>query len=172
MNHHQFSLPDRMKAAGHMLWRAGCNQNHGSPLPVLKPGMVLVRVEAARLTPAMREQGFAGGTAHENPDAAGAWLRKPRQPILGTVYAGTVAAVEQGVTAFKPGDRVRRHPRHALGCHAQYVAVPQGSAIALMPDGDAADMASLVFGGATALFFLEKAGLPPEKALIYGPPAR
>lgn len=99
-------------------------------------------------------------------------LRRPRQPILGTVYAGTVAAIDKNVTTFKVGDKVfGATPGMSFGCHAQYVAVPQESAIAPIPEGkDAGEMVSLVFGGTAALFFLEKTGAATsgKKALIYG----
>lgn len=142
------------------------------PLPVLKPGMMMVRVEAGAVNSAdARTRSLQVEEPMRTLMRLALGIRKPRQPILGTVYAGTVVAISKEVTAFNVGDRVfGATPGTSFGCHAQYVAVPQKSAVALIPkDKESAEIASLVFGGATALFFLEKAGTGSgKKALIYG----
>ena len=63
------------------------------------------------------------------------WSR-PRRPILGMDFAGTVEAIGKGVSAFKPGDRVFGMLRfHELGAHAEYVCLPEDGYIAPMPKG-------------------------------------
>lgn len=173
MNNHRLQIPDQMKAA--LTTRYGGPEVikiKEVPLPILKPGMILVRVEASAVNSGdARTRSLEAKQPVKTLMRLALGLKKPRQPILGTVYAGTVAAVERDVTTFKPGDRVfGATPGMSFGCHAQYAAVPQNSAIALMPEkADAGEMASLVFGGSAALFFLEKAGAAPgKKALIYG----
>ncbi|WP_432192425.1 NAD(P)-dependent alcohol dehydrogenase [Streptomyces sp. bgisy027] len=61
-------------------------------------------------------------------------LTRPRRVVLGTEYAGVVEAVGGGVTSFGVGDRVFGYNEGAFGAHAEYLAVPQGGAIAAMPD--------------------------------------
>ncbi len=142
------------------------------PLPVLKEGMVMVRVEASAVNSAdVRTRALRAEEPVRTLMRMVLGFRRPRRPILGTVYAGSIAAVGEGVTTFKVGDRVfGATPGMSFACHAQYVAVPEKSAMALMPEtGTAAEMVSLVFGGSAALFFLEKAKASPgKKALIYG----
>ncbi len=142
------------------------------PLPELKPGMVLVKVEAGAVNSGdARARGLQVAQPMKTLMRLVLGVRRLRRPVLGTVYAGAVAAVGEGATGFTAGDRVfGATPGMSFGGHAEYVAVPQGSALARMPEGaDMGDMASLVFGGATALFFLYKAGAAPgNKALIYG----
>ena len=142
------------------------------PLPEPRPGMVLVKVEAGAVNSGdARARGLQVAQPMKTLMRLVLGVKRLRKPILGTVYAGTVAALGEGTTAFKPGDRVfGATPGMSFGGHAEYVAVPQDSALAPVPEGaNMGDIVSLAFGGATALFFLEKAGAAPgKKALIYG----
>jgi NADPH2:quinone reductase len=66
------------------------------PIPDLKPGHVLVRVEASGVNP-LDTKIRAGQAAH---------ARTEPPAVLGIDLAGTVEAISDGVTAFAPGDRV------------------------------------------------------------------
>lgn len=167
------NLPARMKAA--VVTRYGSPEViriMEVPLPELKPNMVIVRVEAAAVNSAdARTRALQAEEPIRTLMRLALGFHRPRQPILGTVYAGTIVAIGKKVHTFKVGDRVfGATPGMLFGCHAEYVAVPEESAIALVPEGkDPAEIASLVFGGTTALFFLERAGAAPGKhVLIYG----
>lgn len=142
------------------------------PLPKLEPDMLMVRIEASTVNSAdVRTRGLQAKEPLRSFMRLALGFKRPRQPILGNVYAGTIVAAGKEVKAYKVGDRVfGATPGMSFGCHAEYVAVKEESAIAIIPEGcDTADIASLVFGGATALYFLEKAGAAPEKkVLIYG----
>jgi len=73
-------------------------------VPEVKPGQVLVRVRAS---------GLNRGEITQARD------RRSGDPItVGVEFAGEVAAVGAGVTAWKEGDRVMGHGRE---CQAQYV---------------------------------------------------
>jgi NADPH2:quinone reductase len=80
-------------------------------LPQVKPGEVLIRVEAAGINrPDIQQR---KGLYPPPPGAS---------PILGLEAAGEVAAIGDGVTGYKPGDRVT-----ALcngGAYAEYVTAP------------------------------------------------
>jgi len=97
-------------------------------------------------------------------------ITRPRQPILGTELAGTIEAVGNGVTAFKPGDAVFAFPGGAMRCHAEYRVMPVSKPIALKPANlSFEEAASLSFGGTTALHFLHKANLRSgERVLVIG----
>ncbi len=141
------------------------------PLPKAKPGEMLIRVRASAVNSAdARTRGLSVPQPLQTIMRLALGPAKPRKPILGTVFAGTVEKADtKGL--FQTGDRVFGcTPGMAFGCHAQYVAVPADGPVAKMPEGSTfEEMASLPFGGATALFFLCKAGAAPGKhALIYG----
>jgi NADPH:quinone reductase-like Zn-dependent oxidoreductase len=161
------SLPKQMRAA--LAMRYGGPEVikiMEVPLPVLKPDMVMVRVEASAVNSGdSRTRALQATEPIKTLMRLVLGLKRPRRPILGTVYAGKVAATGKGVTAFNVNDKVfGATPGMSFGCHAQYVAVPQDSAIALMPkDADPAEIASLIFGGATALFFSGESKRSPGK---------
>src|SRR5258708_19600363 len=66
------------------------------PRPALQPGQVLVRIAASAVNP-LDLKIRAGQAAH---------ARQPLPAILGIDLAGTVEAVGDGVTEFRPGDDV------------------------------------------------------------------
>lgn len=138
--------------------------------PVPKTGELLVRVMASAVNTA--------DTRTRGLDVAGpmkiamrlmlGW-KSPRQPILGTVFSGTVE--ETNTDQFKKGDRVYGCTSGvSYGCHAEFVAVKADGVVAPMPENASfEEAASLLFGGTTALSFLDKVN--PEagqKLLIYG----
>jgi NADPH:quinone reductase-like Zn-dependent oxidoreductase len=95
---------------------------------------------------------------------------KPRHPILGFEMAGQVEAVGRGVTRFQPGDRVVASRGFDFGCHAEYVTVAEGGAIARIPENlGYQDAVALCFGGMTALIFFRLGKLARgETVLING----
>ena len=97
-------------------------------------------------------------------------LTKPKQPILGFEMAGQVEAVGSAVTGLQPGDRVVASRGFDFGCHAEYVTVAEGGAIARIPDNVSyQDAVALCFGGMTALIFFRLGNLAAgETVLING----
>ncbi|MBI4917249.1 MAG: NAD(P)-dependent alcohol dehydrogenase [Acidobacteria bacterium] len=55
---------------------------------------------------------------------------KPRRPILGTEFAGTIEAVGAGVERFKTGDAVFGVTGAGFGCNAEYVCMPEDGLLA------------------------------------------
>ena len=99
------------------------------------------------------------------------WSR-PRKPILGTVFAGIVESVGSEVTAFKPGDEVYGLTGFRFGGHAEYLTTKETAPVVLKPKNATwEEAAAIPFGGQTAIYFLEKAGIPQKnqpRVLIYG----
>ncbi|SFR90198.1 NADPH2:quinone reductase [Microbacterium sp. cf046] len=154
--------------------RAVVNRRYGGPEvveladmpdPIPRAGDIVVRVEATDLTAA--DAALRSGSPFAARLFAG--LTRPRLAVLGADFAGTVAAVGDGVTRFSVGDAVWGATGAAMGAHAELVVVPQEGAVALRPASlTATEAASLV--DATALAFLRdtaalKAG---ERILING----
>lgn len=131
------------------------------PIPVPKPGEVLVRVRSTTVNSAdvrIRSCDFPPGMKLLGRLALG-W-NGPRRPILGTGFSGVVEALGQGVTRFAKGDAVYAFPGFKQGAHAQYVAMAETGAIAHVPEGlDFNTAAALSFGGTTAMHFLRRAQL-------------
>jgi NADPH:quinone reductase-like Zn-dependent oxidoreductase len=139
-----------------------------APRPDLGARDVLVKVRATTVT-----AGDSRLRSGNVPRGFGVMMRLgfgmfgPRKPILGWELAGEVVAVGQSVSRFAPDDKVFGT---RMGCHAEYVAVPE-DAVAPMPGNlTFGEAAALSFGGLTALFFLrDKARIQPhERVLING----
>ena len=80
---------------------------------------------------------------------------RPRRPVLGMDAAGIVEAVGSRVTRFRPGDEVIAMLGARFGGHAEYALISQNGGIAPKPANlDFADAVSVVYGGITALAFL------------------
>lgn len=97
---------------------------------------------------------------------------KPRKPILGTVYSGIVESVGSEVSKFKVGDKVFGMTGFDFGTYAEYIAVKETANVDYMPQNATFEEAvSLIFGGQTAIYFLEKAQIAKktkQKVLIIG----
>ena len=154
--------------------RAAVQDRYGAPdalrvaeVPTPQPGAgeVLVRVRAAVVsaTDAIARRGVPYFTRLVFG------LRRPKFVVLGTDFAGEVAAVGPAVTRFSVGDRVFGTTAPAFRAHAEYVCLPETGALAPAPAGlDDAQAAALV--DATALSFLrDTAKLRAGQAiLVYG----
>lgn len=96
--------------------------------------------------------------------------RKSRQ-VLGSSLAGEIVEVGGAVTGYQVGQRVVASLKQSTGAHAQFVALSAQDALAPVPDGvSLEDAASVIFGGHTALHFLEDLGdiQPGQKILVNG----
>jgi NADPH:quinone reductase-like Zn-dependent oxidoreductase len=86
-------------------------------------------------------------------------LRRPRNPVLGSDFAGVVDAVGAGVTRFAVGDRVFGATGADGGAHAEAVVVAEAGAVVPLPDAVSVATAVAICDGAmTALPFLRDAG--------------
>ncbi len=141
-------------------------------IPVCKDDHVLVQIGASSVNSAdVRTRALdVAGPLKVILRLVMGWKR-PKQPILGTVFSGKVIAVGSLATDFQVGDRLFGcTPGLGFGCHAEYVAVPIKAAMAKCPiHASDAQSVSLVFGGTTALFFLNKASSKiGSTLLVYG----
>lgn len=99
-------------------------------------------------------------------------ISKPRKPILGNVYSGVVETVGKKVSKFKAGDKVFGMTGFNFGTNAEYIAVNQNSIVLELPkNASFEEAAAIVFGGHTAIYFLERARIKEasgKKVLIIG----
>ncbi|MGO9335831.1 MAG: alcohol dehydrogenase catalytic domain-containing protein [Acidimicrobiales bacterium] len=134
------------------------------PTPAPVPGEVLVRVQSASVNGfdlAVAAGMLVGAMEHRYP------------VVLGKDFAGTVAAVGDGVTRFAPGDAVFgvvMKPFLGDGSIAEYVTVSEQYGIERLPDGlDATTAGVLGLAGSAALAAADAAGeISGQTVLISG----
>jgi NADPH:quinone reductase-like Zn-dependent oxidoreductase len=143
----------------------------GRPAP--RDDELLVRVRATtvnRLDCHTCEANRSNGLVISGVSRLVSGLRRPRQPILGTEFAGEVAAAGPAVTRFGAGDRVFANTGLGFGCHAEFTCVPHTARVAPMPEGTGfAEAAAATDGALNALWCLRLAGpLQGRRVLVYG----
>ncbi|TDA66432.1 MAG: NAD(P)-dependent alcohol dehydrogenase [Chloroflexi bacterium] len=145
--------------------------------PIPKENEVLIRVHAATVSRADTE--FRGLKV---PLLFSIALRlylgfiKPnRITILGTEFAGEIAAMGKDVTRFRPGDQVFGYTGLHMGTYVEYLCLPEKPAglagvLAEKPvNMTYEEAAAMPFGGLEALHFLRKANIQAgQKVLIVG----
>jgi NADPH:quinone reductase-like Zn-dependent oxidoreductase len=141
--------------------------------PVPKEDEVLVKVHATTVTRAdvhTREANRGSGLAFSVLSRMISGLRRPRQRILGTEFAGEVEAVGAAVKEFAAGDRVFGLTGLRFGAHAEFMCVRESARIAHMPAGMSFEEAAPICDGAlNALMCLKVADLHKGRTiLIYG----
>src|SRR5438445_11296317 len=141
--------------------------------PVPKEDEVLVQVHATtvnRLDVHTREANRRGGLGVSLLSRLVSGVRRPRQRILGSEFAGEVAAVGAGVSEFAVGDRAFGNSGLRFGAHAEFMCLGEGARIAHMPAGIGFEEAAPVSdGGLNALTCLRQADLRKGRTiLIYG----
>jgi NADPH:quinone reductase-like Zn-dependent oxidoreductase len=135
------------------------------PKPSPVAGQILVRVRATSVTSGdARMRAFDIPGPFKIPARFMLGWPTPKNPVLGYEFAGEVEAVGEGVTRFKPGDRVYGG---AFGSYAEYVVIAQTGPVAPIAHGlSFEDAASIGFGVTTAMYFLGKGKVGPGQSLL------
>lgn len=96
--------------------------------------------------------------------------RKPKNPILGSEFAGVVESVGAAVTRFKPGDDVFGYRGQKMGAYAEYLVMPENGMVAHKPASlSCAEAAAVPYGGLTALTLLRRVNLQSgQRVLVNG----
>lgn len=140
--------------------------------PVAAEHEVLVRIHATTVSAGdwrARSLHLPGGFGFLGRPVFG--MFGPRQPILGTEFAGTIESVGHDVTRFKAGDEVFGFTGARFGCHAEYRTMPEDGLLAHKPVNlTFEEAASLSFGATTALDLLARRAKiqQGEKVLVVG----
>lgn len=137
------------------------------PTPSPKENEVLVRIHAAAVN--NTDPAFRKGKPFISRFFTG--LSKPKYSIPGDVLAGEIIDIGKNVKRFKIGDCVYGYSSDTLGAHAEYICLPDNSAIINIPENISyEEAAGIVDGAHTALVFLRDKGKISDKqnVLIYG----
>jgi len=132
------------------------------PPPRPRDDEILVRVRAATV-------GVVDGLARRGAPwyaRVSFGLRRPRFPVLGSDFAGQVAAAGPAVTRFAVGDQVFGTTAPRFGAHAEYICLSEHAAVAPKPAG-VTDAEAAALADTTALCFLrDKANLRSGQAVL------
>ena len=134
--------------------------------PTPKDNEVLIRIHAAAAT--TTDVNLRGGDKLMRLVFG---LRRPRRPILGTEFAGEIAATGKDVRRFNEGEPVFAATGAGFGAYAEYICLPEDGALAPKPaNATYEEAAAICEGGLTALPFLRDTGKiqPGQKVLING----
>jgi NADPH:quinone reductase-like Zn-dependent oxidoreductase len=135
------------------------------PKPTIKEDEILIRIRTTTVA--------SGDCVIRNgklPIRLMFGFKRPRNPILGTDFAGDIEAIGAKVMNFKVGDRVVASTGMRFGGHAQYIALPSTKAVIQIPDTISYEEATtFAFGGFAALHYIRKAKLNKGQHLfVYG----
>jgi NADPH:quinone reductase-like Zn-dependent oxidoreductase len=141
--------------------------------PAPKEDEVLVRVRATAVTRgdcATREANRRSGIAVSLLSRLISGVRRPKQRILGSEFAGEVEAAGAAVSEFAVGDQVFGSTGFRFGAYAEFICVPESARIVHKPAGISFQEAAPVCdGGLYALVPLRLANLQKgHTILIYG----
>ena len=143
------------------------------PRPVPKEDEVLLKIHATtvnRLDVHTREANRRSGLAVSLLSRMVSGLRRPRQRILGSEFAGEVEAVGAAVSEFAVGDQLFGNSGLRFGAHAEFMCLRESARLAHMPAGlSFEEAAPITDGGLNALTCLKQADLRQGRTiLIYG----
>lgn len=149
------------------------------PTPTPKDGEVLIKVHAASVAYGdLLARNMGNITSGEFnmplplllPSRIAFGWSKPKVNILGSEFAGEIAAVGVGVTRFKPGDAVMGYLGQRMGAYAEYVCMAETGALAHKPASMSyAEAATVPYGALMASSLLRHGHIQPgHKVLING----
>lgn len=142
------------------------------PKPTPKEAEVLVKIHATSVTaedPKMR--GFDHPPLLKLPVGLMFGFNKPRKPVLGIEFAGTIEAVGAKVRSYSVGDQVFGYTGLSFGAYAEYKCMPENGLMHFKPKNFSFEESiGMLNGSLTALAFLKKKGKVKrgDRVLIYG----
>ncbi len=141
--------------------------------PTPREDEVLVKVNATTVNRSdahTREANRRTGLAASLISRMLSGLRRPRQRILGSEFAGEIESIGAAVREYAVGDRVFGTNSIRFGAHAEFMCVRESARMTQMPAGLTFAQAAPTFDGAlSALMCLKEADLRKgRRILIYG----
>lgn len=147
-----------------------------TPIPVPQPNQVRIRIHAAGVTMSdvfIRSAKVA--PVLQIPFRIAMGITRPRAPIVGFVFSGTIDQVGAEISRFKPGDSVYCTTGFSLGAYAEYRCMTETDSkhtgsLSIKPANVTHEEATAAaYGGLLALQFMEPAEIEAgDEVLIYG----
>lgn len=136
------------------------------PIPIAKPGEVLIRVKASTVN--RTDCGFRSAEYFISRFFSGFF--RPKNKTLGNEFAGIIEALGAGVTNYKIGDQVFGYNDKTFGAHAEFMTMDASGSMAIMPSGwTFEDAAALTEGSHYALCDIRAAKVQAgQNILVYG----
>jgi len=143
--------------------------------PIPKKDEVLIKIYATSVTDSdifIRSSNVAPGLII--PFRLMIGIRRPRNPIIGEVFAGEIEYAGSEIKQFKVGDQVYGFTGFSLGAYADYKCMKEKDSkrgcLAIKPKNISfEDATSAAYGGFLALQFMDKTQINSNsKVLIYG----
>jgi NADPH:quinone reductase-like Zn-dependent oxidoreductase len=143
------------------------------PPPRPRADQLLVRVHAAAVTRAdcaTRAANRNSGLVISLISRLVSGLARPRQPILGSEFAGTIEALGPDASEFAVGAAVFGNTGFRFGAHAQYLCVSELARVAVKPAAlSFEEAAAITDGGLNCIWTYSVAELRRgQSILIYG----
>jgi NADPH:quinone reductase-like Zn-dependent oxidoreductase len=143
------------------------------PRPEPTADELLIKVHAAAVTRAdcaTRDANRNGGLLVSIISRLISGPRRPRQPVLGSEFAGTVEALGPRAREFAVGDAVFGSTGFGFGAHAEYLCLSESARVAAKPTHlSYADAAAMTDGGLNSIWTYNVANLRHgQSILIYG----
>ena len=92
---------------------------------------------------------------------------RPRLKVLGGYFAGVVDQLGPDVTRYAVGDEVFGSAGMGFGAHAEFLCVPETTALAPKPSNASfAEAAAMLLGGWNALHFMNLADVQPDEQVL------
>ncbi len=139
------------------------------PTPEAGDDEVLIRVHATEVTKAdceFRSFRFAVSWFWL-PLRLAAGVFRPRRRVLGTYFAGEVAACGANVTRLSVGDEVYGSAGLRMGAYGQHMVLGENNTVARKPRNMTFEEAAAVpLGGLNALHFMQLAAIRPGEAVL------
>jgi NADPH:quinone reductase-like Zn-dependent oxidoreductase len=137
-------------------------------VPIPEPRPDEIRIKVAMSSVNRTDSGFLLGKPFVARFFSG--IPKPRQPILGCEFAGTVEKIGDEVTEFKVGDRVFGFDDAGWGGHGEYKVIRAAKSVAKIPDGVSFEQAAAsTEGGHYVLSYLHTMQkLGAKRVLVHG----
>jgi len=131
------------------------------PKPEIKANEILIKVMASSLNSGdVRIRALNGGGVPPFVMRLIFGWSKPRVSTQGIMFSGVVEDIGASVKDFKPGDEVFGSTGMKMGAQAEYLKIKEGSGLKKKPkNASFEETAAILFGGMTALYFLQKAGI-------------
>jgi NADPH:quinone reductase-like Zn-dependent oxidoreductase len=134
---------------------------------------ILIKVHAAAVTRAdcaTRDANRSSGLFISIISRLISGLRQPRQPILGSEFAGTIEALGPLAREFAVGDPVFGSTGFHFAAHAEYLCMSESARVAVMPAPlSFEEAAAITDGGLNSLWTYNVADLRHgQSILIYG----